>query len=223
MIKNSIIKLIKEIQYISPLRRYFFPLYVYNFSPPQLCFICQCLEETKDIPGNIAEIGCSAGATTVFLNKYLDAQGIEKKYFAVDTFSGFSKEDIQLEVSKRGKRKGLFTGFQANKNKWFDGTMKINNINRVKSIQADVNKYDLCSLGPLSFCLLDVDLYQPTKKSLGQLYTIMSKGGTIIIDDCNPNHIQWDGAYQAYNEFMKEIQQPARVVYGKLGIIKKSA
>lgn len=223
MIKHKLIKLIKEIQYISPLRRYFFPRYVYNFSPPQLCFICQCLEETKDIPGNIAEIGCADGATTVFLNKYLDAQGIEKKYFAIDTFSGFSKEDIQFEVSEREKKRGLFTGFKANKIKWFDGTMKLNNINRVESIRADVNKFNLCSLGALSFCLLDIDLYRPTKKSLGQLYNIMSKDGIIIVDDCNPNQIRWDGADQAYNEFMKGIGQPTRVEHGKLGIIKKLA
>jgi len=44
-----------------------------------------------------------------------------------------------------------------------------NAITRVKSIEADVNQYDLRTLGPLSFCLLDVDLYRPIRKSLKEL------------------------------------------------------
>ena len=44
-------RLLKEIQFQSPLRRYFFPRYLYNFTPPQLCFLCECLEKTGTFPG----------------------------------------------------------------------------------------------------------------------------------------------------------------------------
>ena len=217
------VKLIKEIQFNSPLRRYFFPRYAYNFSPPQLCFLCQCIEDTKHIEGAICEVGCAAGSTTVFLNKYMDAQNIEKAYYAIDTFSGFVSEDIEFEVANRSKTKKLLMGFQANNKKWFDGTMQQNKITRVSSIEADVNKFDLTTIGSLSFSLLDVDLYRPTKKALQELYDVLSPGGIVVVDDCDSSNIRWDGSDLAYKEFMKEIDQTAQIIHGKFGVIQKPA
>jgi len=214
-------KLLKEIVFNSPFKNFFLSRYFYNFSPPQLCFLCQCIEDTKNTEGAISEIGCAMGSTTVFLNKYMDAQNIEKKYFAIDTFAGFVAEDIEYEADKRGKSKKLYKGFQANKKKWFDGTMQLNNFTRVFSIQADVNKFDLTSLGPISFALVDVDLYRPMKKSLKELYQKLSPGGIIVVDDCDPSNTLWDGSDQAYKEFLKEIDQPVNIVHKKLGVIHR--
>ncbi|GLQ52537.1 hypothetical protein GCM10010872_39860 [Dyella flava] len=216
-----IAKILKETQFNSPLRRYFFPRYAYNFTPPQLGFLCQCIEDTRDVDGAIAEVGCFDGSATVFLNKYMDAKGIEKDYFAIDTFAGFVAEDVRVEVDDRGKNRSMYNGFQSNKQKWFDGTMAQNGITRVRSIQADVNEYDLTSLKKLSFCLLDVDLYRPIKKSLHELYEILSPGGIIVIDDCDPSNAFWDGADQAYKEFMDEKNESRRIVHNKLGVIRK--
>lgn len=218
----QVAKIIKEAQFNSPLRRYFFPRYAYNFTPSQLSFLCQCIEDTRHLDGAIAEVGCFDGSATVFLNKYMDAEGIEKDYFAIDTFSGFVAEDVRVEVDERGKSRGMFGGFQSNKKKWFDGTMEQNNIKRVRSIQADVNEYDLTSLNRLSFCLLDVDLYRPIRKSLPDLYKILAPGGIIVVDDCDASVERWDGADQAYKEFMKERNEPVHIVHNKLGKITKS-
>lgn len=215
--------LTREILFHSPLKRYFFPKYLYNFTPPQLCYLCQCLEEAKNIEGSIAEVGCANGLTTVFLNKYMAYQQIDKTYYAIDTFSGFVVEDVRHEVANRGKSEKLFKRFQVNKKKWFDGTMRSNDVSWVRSIQADINKFYVSALGPLSFILLDVDLYRPIKKSLPELYAMLAPGGIMIVDDCDPSHIRWDGADQAYKEFMKEVNQPERVVHGKLGVIRKPA
>lgn len=216
-------KVIKEVLFNSRFRRYFFPRFVYNFTAPQLCFICQCIEDTKHVEGAIAEIGCANGSTTVFINKYMDAQNIQKNYYALDTFSGFVAKDIELEVVNRGKTADLFTSFQVNKKKWFDGTMQQNNIARVRSIEADVNKYDLTTLGPLSFVLLDVDLYRPMKKALPEIYQALSPNGIIVVDDCDSESIRWDGSDQAYKEFMAERDQSPQIIHSKLGIIKKDA
>lgn len=222
MIKSRLHKLVGEILWLSPLRRYIWPRSPINFTAPQLCFLCECIEKTMNVPGSIAEIGCARGATTVFLNNYMDARGIEKHYFAIDTFSGFLDGDIQYEVSIRGGGKDLFaSAFAVNKKKWFDGTMKLNHIDRVKSIQADVNQFDFSTLGNLSFCLLDVDLYQPIKNSLKPLYDRLSVGGIIVVDDCDPDNPKWNGSYQAYEEFTKKNSLPLRIVHGKLGMIEK--
>ncbi len=214
-------KFIKELLFNSPFRRYFLPRFDYNFTAPQLCFLCQCIEDTKHVEGSIAEIGCAHGSTTVFLNKYMDAKNIQKNYYALDTFSGFVADDVKFEVEKRGKTSDLFTGFQINKKRWFDGTMLQNNITRVRSIETDVNKYDLTTLGPLSFVLLDVDLYRPMKKALPEVFQVLSPNGIIVVDDCNPNNIRWNGSDQAYKEFIVERGLSPQIIHSKLGIIKK--
>ena len=213
--------MIKEIQYYSPLRRWFFPRYSFQFTPPQLVFLAQCIEKTMDVTGSISEIGCAAGQTTVFLSKYMDARRIDKSYFAIDTFSGFTETDIHYEVENRGKSYSAYTGFQVNSKKWFDFTMRQNRVSRVQSRKADVNTFDLTTLAPLSFSLLDVDLYRPTKKALPELFEVTSPGGIIIVDDCDEESSRWDGSDQAYKEFLRQIDHPIEIVHGKLGVIRK--
>lgn len=218
---SSIKKLLKEIIFRSPLRRHFFPYHAYNFTVPQLLFICKCLEDSRVALGCIAEIGVAQGQTTLFLNKYMDAAQIEKPYFSVDTFEGFTEKDIHIEVSQRSKRTSFYTGYNMNKQKWYDGTMRMNSISRVKSIKADINTFDLQSLGPLSFAILDVDLYRPMKKGLCDLVPILSPGGVLIVDDCDPTNERWDGASQAYREYTEENGLPFDVQHQKLGVIRK--
>jgi SAM-dependent methyltransferase len=197
--------------------------YSYNFRPPQLCFLCACLEEVRDLPGNFAEVGCARGHTAVFLNHYMSDRGIEKRYFAIDTFGGFVAEDVRYEVEQRGKAPGMIAGFENNKQEWFDETLRANGIARVTSIRADVNELDLGSLGPLAFCLLDVDLYRPMSKALRELFAALVPGGILIADDCDSANPRWDGAEQAYREFCAREGFPYRVVHGKLGVIRKPA
>ena len=215
-------KVLKELQFYSPFRKNFFPKYAYNFNVPELCFLAQCIQDTKDIEGAVIEVGCHTGATTVFLNRLMDDIGLEKTYYALDTFSGFTAEDTEFEVAHRGKRNDYFAGaFEVNKKRWFDGTMQLNGINRVRSIETDVNNYPLASHGPYSFALIDVDLYKPMKKCLKEIYQAMSPNGIIVVDDCNENNMRWDGSDQAYKEFAAEIGQPIRIVHTKLGILRK--
>lgn len=194
--------------------------YPFMFTPPQLCFICQCIEQLRDVEGAIVEVGCAWGRTTVFINKYMEAQNIEKKYLAIDTFSGFTNEDIKKE-NPDFREYYKNHSFQFNSKKYFDYEMTNNGIKRVESIQVDVNKLDLSKLGQLCFVLLDVDLYRPTKKSIEELFRALNPGGMIIVDDCNPDVEVWEGAYRAYMEFINEINQPTRIVYKKLGLIRK--
>lgn len=223
MFATEMKKLLKEIQFYSPFRHNFFPKYGYNFTVPQLMFLCESLGQTREVPGSVVELGCHNGATTVLFNRLMDDLGMHKTYYAIDTFSGFTSEDVDFEVANRGKEGTLFSGaFQVNNKRWFDGTMKQNGIKRVESIQGDVNHVDMSARAPYSFALLDVDLYKPTRKVLGELYAAMSSGGIIIVDDCDEADLRWDGADQAYKEFMASIGQPPRIVHNKLGVIHKS-
>jgi hypothetical protein len=150
----------------------------------------------------------------------MEARSIDKEYVCIDTFAGFTTADIDYERKYRGKKKGTRYGWENNKKKWFDATLKYNNVNAT-TIQADANEFDFSSLGPIAFCLLDVDLYRPVKSCLPRIYKALSKNGILVTDDCDPQSYLWDGADQAYKEFVKEISHPKHIVLGKLGVIKK--
>jgi O-methyltransferase len=219
--RSALMKVVKEIEYRSPLRRHFFPNWDYMMTAPQLCFLCQCIESVRNVNGIIVEIGCAQGQTTVFLNKYLQAQRIEKPYVCIDTFSGFQVDDVAYEVSQRGKKKSFYRGFRLNKKSWFEGTMQMNGIKGVRALQADANEFDFKQLGPIAFALLDVDLYRPIKTCLPKLFEALSPGGCIVVDDCNPADEYFDGASVAYAEFCSGLGRPQRVEFGKLGVIQK--
>ena len=56
-----------------------------------------------------------------------------------------------------------------------------------------------------------------------ELYEVLSPGGIMVVDDCDESDVLWDGADQAYKEFVKEIGQPVEIKHRKLGVIRKPA
>jgi hypothetical protein len=43
----------------------------------------------------------------------------------------------------------------------------------------------------------------------------------IVVDDCDPHNIHWDGSDQAYKEFAASTGQPVQIVHGKFGLLRK--
>jgi predicted O-methyltransferase YrrM len=203
--------------FFTPLRSIFLYKHEFMQSPRQLQTLLELFEETKDIHGDVVEVGVAYGHTTILLNRLMEEQGVEKKYIAIDTFSGFLPKDIQYERESRDKKKDNYSAFQVNAKAWFDKTMEINYINRVESYEMDAGEFQFSS--PVSFCLLDVDIYLPTKKVLENIWPHISPGGIILIDDCKDNS-NFDGSFQAYQEFIKEHSLPSEVRSGQ-GIIRK--
>jgi O-methyltransferase len=197
----------------------FFNVYPYMYEPKQLVFLTECVKSSRDVPGCFVEVGCAYGATTVFLNKTMNGEGIERDYYAIDTFSGFADEHIEHEIKNRGKPASLRDHFTYNKKAWFDRSIALQGIKRVKSVESDVTKFDFSAIQPIAFCLLDVDLYKPNKDVLPKIYAAMSPGGIIVVDDCKPENL-WDGTLQAYEEFLQQKQLPKEIAAEKLGILR---
>jgi len=209
---------LKNLVYRSPLARLTCPRYIYNMEPTQLGFLASCVDRTRELPGPILEVGCFVGATTIWLNMHMNCTDIEKPYFVIDTFSGFTPTDLDHEVHKRGKSESIMA-FQENDQAWFDKTMQVNGFSRVTSIQADAGSFDYSRFSDLSFVLVDVDLYIPVLGALERLWPQMARGGLIVVDDCLPNN-DADGALQAYDEFIQKHGLPRNIVHKKLGVIE---
>jgi O-methyltransferase len=203
----------------TPARELFTYRYRYMFSPAQLSFLCAQITNTSDVPGSILEVGCAVGATTVFLNRHIDSLGIDVNYYAIDTFAGFTVDDISCERSLG--RHYPYNDFRGNSKPWFDRTMRRNGIERVRSFRADAATFEYASIAPFRFALVDVDLYRPVRAVLEEIYELMSPGGAIVTDDCREGG-PWGGAYEAFIEFSKARSLDIRITDDKLGVIFKS-
>ena len=98
--------------------------------------------------------------------------------------------------------------------------MELNWVRRVMAIEADAKKLDFTTIGPFSFCLVDVDLYQPVLATLNAVWDLMTPGGVIVVDDCDADHPLWRGSYEAYVEFVDGKGLPTDIRRTKLGVIQ---
>jgi O-methyltransferase len=197
-----------------------FSVYNYMFDPEQLRLLMDLVVEAAEVPGSCVEAGCANGATTALLRKWMACRGIKKDYYAIDTFCGFLPDHVEYEIKSRSKPQSIRYPFSSNKKAWFDHSMKLSRVDGVTSIEADVASFDFSSVAPIAFCLLDVDLYVPVAAALPKLYDHCSPGAVIVCDDCQPNSL-YDGALQAYEEFVQARHLPDDIRCGKLGIIHK--
>ena len=216
----SLRRLAKGLLMRSSAARFLCYRYRYSFSPGQLCFLASCVERTAPIPGPIVEVGCFAGCTTVWLNRHMDEMGIEKPYVAIDTFSGFTPSDIADESGRGGAAPDVLrSAFSVNDKAWFDKTMALNGVRRVVAYEADANSFDFSPFTNLSFVLIDVDLYKPVMRVLEAVHGRMGPGGIIVVDDCAAGQM-YEGALQAYREFIRAKGVPEMIVHEKLGLIQ---
>ena len=193
------------------------PNYSYNLDPLQLAEIVNSLEKVKDIDGNICEIGVARGMTTRFICEYLNESNHKTKFYCIDTFDSFVKEDIKYEIEKRHKTKTELIGFSYNNfEKW---KKNFKDFYFVKPIKTDVKKFDFTTIKPIKFALLDVDLYLPTINALENLKVNMCSGGKLIVDDVSKDN-SWDGADQAFHEFVKKYSLKFKLIGKKCGIIE---
>jgi O-methyltransferase len=194
--------------------------YEYMFSPEHLVFLCEQIAGVADLSGSIVEVGCAWGRTTIFLNGYIDSLGIAVEYYAIDTFSGFTGDDLAHE-NAHGRDYWYSHVFRGNSKARFDRTMRRNNqVQRVTSFQADASTFDYQAISPFRMVLIDVDLYRPVLLALNMVYDLVVPGGVIIVDDCEQGG-DWEGAYQALEEFTKAKGMEPVIVHGTLGVIVK--
>lgn len=221
-IKAHYLYLLYNIAFLQPFRPILYMRgvgrYSYQHHPTQMIKLRELLLSV-DVSGAYLEVGAAAGDTTCWLGRSMkEAKNIRRMY-VVDTFSGFTQDDVEEEY-QRGKKKGTYDGaFQINSQKWFDESMRHAKLD-VTTFKSDCTVFDYTQLEPLAFTLLDVDLYRPVKLALPYIYERTVTGGLIVVDDCNPDDPLWNGAYYAYTEFCTEKGIEPQII-DKFGIIIK--
>jgi predicted O-methyltransferase YrrM len=219
--RTQLVRLMKTLFFSTPLWRYFLPVMKFDMTIAQLNFITTTLETVRTA-GAVLEIGVGGGATSIAINEFMKQRSIARPFYAVDTFSGFTKEDVDFEKKQRDKSDS-YLGYRTNNRAWYSKTLIAHGIEHAHVIQADAKQLDYSRFAPLAFCLLDIDLYKPVESVLPRLYDVLEPGGIIIVDDCALEESLYDGAGEAYRKFCARIGVVPELVHDKLGVIRKPA
>jgi len=195
------------------------PSYAYNLEPLQLAEIISSIVSLSGKKDHLVllEIGVARGMTTRFISEHISLNRLEVEYYCLDTFSSFTQEDLEFEEAHRGKSLSELRGFSYNDfSTWKRNFSKFPFIN---AIQCDVGNFDFgCIPNGIDFVLLDVDLYLPTIKALRNMKEFLNDEAVILVDDVKDNN-RWDGAYEAFFEFVKEEKLHYEIIGNKCGKI----
>ena len=157
----------------------------------------------KNIPGDIVELGCNVGTTSILIRKLLDLYGSDKKYHVYDSWDGLpnvTNKDLSKTQwkFKRGSCKTSKDIFIKN---FTDRNLKLPIIHSgwFKDIPDKEYPEKIC------FAFFDGDFYTSIIDSFNKTYHKMHKGGIILIDDCGWNVLP--GVELACNDFLKDKEE----------------
>jgi hypothetical protein len=115
---------------------------------------------------------------------------------------GVHRGEREAEVSLRGRARREYDAFRYGDEDRFRRNLAKAGYSNFETISGDAAAFDWESVAPIGAVLLDVDLYQPSIRILNAVYPLLVPGGGIVVDDC-VSVPPWDGALQAYDEFIR--------------------
>ena len=99
--------------------------------------------------GAVVEIGVGRGDTSVFILQHLRTTADPRKVVFVDTFSGFTREDLDYEVAKRDKRANEISDYSYGSARIFNHGLARLGYTNYRIIESDCTKVDWEELGPI--------------------------------------------------------------------------
>lgn len=187
-----------------------------RLGPERLYVWTHVLMQTRSVPGDVVEVGCSLGGTAMWSERMLRQAGTPKKYVAIDTFSGFVSEqfsaDAALGTPKRLRRTFDYISLPAVRR-----SARTLGAPDVQFVQGDIVRLPADQLPTrITACLIDVDLSQPVYAALEKIWPRLVKGGVIVVDDC-PEGDDYK-ARLGYQRFVAEHGLKERYVLG-MGVL----
>ena len=207
---------------VEPLRRLMDRPYPYWLTPGELSYLVHAIDATREAGTSILEIGVGRGRTSAFLLEHLRRTGDPRSLVCIDTFSGFTNDSVEFEVTRRAKRRRDLDVFRYGNRAIFERSLRSQGYEQVRVIEADASTLDFGTFAPIGVVLLDIDLYQPTIACLDRIEPHLAPEAFVLVDDCRPG-LAWDGSLQAYHEFMAARGVGPRIVGGKGGVFERRA
>lgn len=148
--------------------------------------ICELLSMVEGVPGDIIEVGTYDGDTSEIICSYLLKNDINKKFYGLDTFSGYLAEDMSA-ANRESVYNFVNNVWDTKKEKVQDRLSFYGEIN-YKLIEGDCKKTipeQIRNKTFDKFCLIYIDcnLYRPSRRSMDDLFPLLEIGGILAIDE----------------------------------------
>lgn len=166
-------------------------------------------------PGDVVELGCYKGLTSMEIARALKLAGSDKKLFLYDSFAGLPEKSKQ-DQSPAGEqfKGGELPATKADLVKLFKKANVPMPIIK-KAWFKDLKTADLPD--PIAFAFLDGDFYDSINDSLKVIWPKLSAGSIVVVDDYQNEALP--GAQKAVDEWLKT--HPAQLqVESSLAIIR---
>jgi O-methyltransferase len=152
---------------------------------------------SDNINGCLAEAGVYKGHISRFIHQLAP----ERIYYLFDTFEGFPKQDLDSSMSEDNRFRDTSV------------TEVLKNIADTRNIIIKKgyvpDTYHGLEREQFALVLLDLDLYNPTLRSLDFFYPRLARGGYLMVHDYNSLESNW-ACNRAVNEFMCD--KPEKII-----------
>lgn len=173
---------------------------------------------TQGTTGDIVELGCYEGTTSLFIQRVLQAQKSSQSFHVYDSFSGLPPK-TSADSSPAGEQfqGGELVASKARMIRHFrQAGLKLPVIH--KAWFEDLTTNDMPE--KIAFAFLDGDFYTSIASSLAVITPLLADDATIVVDDYQSEALP--GASRAVDEWAKQHGQTVRSEQS-LGIIHYSA
>ena len=150
---------------------------------------------------DFVECGCWTGHSSYIISKLIKKYNKDIKFHIFDSFEGLSsniENDEQLKNLSSDELKRIRKQFSSNED--FVKHEVLKDFKFIKTYKGWIpEKFFLVENNKFSLIHIDVDLYEPTLKSLEFFYPRLVEGGIIVCDDYNSKY--FSGSKKAWDEF----------------------
>jgi O-methyltransferase len=196
------------------------PLISDQIEPGELALILAELEGIllRDIPGDIVELGCYIGTTSLFLRRLLDLYGSDKQLHVYDSFAGLPNKSKQ-DQSRLGEAfvRGELYARRADVEKHFrQAGLRLPTIHK-----GWFEQLGLSDMPPIiSYAFIDGDFHSSILASLQLAWPCLSPGGVVLIDDYDSDKLP--GVKRAVDDFFGVAGPPSLRIERSMAIIRRS-
>lgn len=186
-----------------------YPIISDQIEKPELTVILTELQKilSKNIPGDVIEMGCFEGTTSLFIRRLIKLYKGERIFHVYDSFAGLPEKTA--EDSSPAGMQFVKGELNANKKKFILNFHKANLTLPIihkawfnELLPADIPK-------SIAFAFLDGDYYESIKTSLSLIEKRMDPNGIIVVDDYQNEALP--GAKKATDEWAKKMNYSVRV------------